>query len=82
MGLIYSLILGGVAGWLASILMKNDSNQGLLLDIIFGIIGGLIGGWVMNFFGQSGVTGFNLYSLIVSVIGASILIAIGRALKL
>jgi uncharacterized membrane protein YeaQ/YmgE (transglycosylase-associated protein family) len=76
--LVLSLILGGAAGWIASMVMKNDANQGMIMDIILGIVGGLVGGFVMNFFGQAGVTGFNLYSLVVSVIGACVLIAVGR----
>lgn len=81
MNIILWLILGLVAGWLASMIMKTNHSQGTLMDIIFGIVGSLIGGFVMNFFGQPGVTGFNLYSLIVATVGAIILIAVGRALS-
>jgi uncharacterized membrane protein YeaQ/YmgE (transglycosylase-associated protein family) len=76
MGIILWIIFGGIAGWLASVLMK--SQRGVFFDIVLGIIGAFIGGILMNFLGQPGVTGFNLYSLIVAVIGAVILIAIGR----
>lgn len=75
------IILGGVAGWLASIIMKTDYSQGTLLDIILGIVGAVVGGFIMNFFGQAGVTGFNLYSLIVATIGAVVVIWIGRLLR-
>ena len=72
------IVLGAVAGWIASIIMKTDASQGLLGDIILGIIGAFVGGFVFNFFGASGATGFNLYSLIVAIIGSIILIYLGR----
>lgn len=76
MGIVLWIILGGIAGWLASILMK--SSHSVLYDIVLGIVGAFIGGILMNFLGQPGVTGFNIYSLIVAVIGSVILIVIGR----
>ena len=81
MNIILWLILGLIAGWLASVIMKTDRSQGTFMDIIFGIVGALVGGFVMSFFGQPGVTGFNIYSLVVATLGAIILIAIGRALS-
>lgn len=78
MGIILWIILGGLAGWIASMLMKTDREQGTIADIVIGIIGAVIGGFVMGLFGQSGVTGFNLYSLVVAIIGAVVLIWIGR----
>lgn len=77
MGLIAWIILGAIAGFLASIVMR--SSHGILADIALGIIGGLVGGFIMNLLGQPGVNGFNLYSLIVALIGAVVLIWIGRA---
>lgn len=81
MNIILSLVLGGIAGWIASVIMKTNSEQGTLFDILLGLVGGFVGGLVMGFFGKDGITGFNLYSLIVAVIGAVILIAIGRFFK-
>jgi uncharacterized membrane protein YeaQ/YmgE (transglycosylase-associated protein family) len=78
MDIILWLVLGAVAGWIAGLIMK--STHGMLEDILLGIIGAFVGGFVMNFFGQAGVTGFNFYSLIVAVIGAIILIFLGRML--
>lgn len=75
------IILGLVAGWIASIVMKTDSTQGPFLDILLGVVGAVVGGYVFNFLGMSGVTGFNLYSLVVATIGAIILIAVGRAIS-
>ncbi len=72
------VILGAVAGWIASIIMKTDAQQGLLGDILLGIVGAFIGGFVFNMLGASGATGFNFYSLLVAIIGAVILIYIGR----
>jgi len=81
MNILLWIVLGGVAGWLASMLMKTDYSQGTLLDIFLGIVGAVVGGFIMNFFGQAGVTGFNLYSLVVATIGAAVVIWIGRMLR-
>ncbi|MDQ5900820.1 MAG: hypothetical protein QG600_398 [Patescibacteria group bacterium] len=81
MNFILWIILGAAAGWVASMVMKTDAEQGALMNIILGIIGAFIGGFVMNMFGQSGVSGFNLYSFLVAVLGAVILIGIGKALR-
>jgi uncharacterized membrane protein YeaQ/YmgE (transglycosylase-associated protein family) len=81
MGIIIWIIFGGIAGWIASLIMKTDSQQGIMLNIIVGIVGAVVGGWVMSLLGGTGVTGFNLYSLIVAVIGAIILIAVIKALR-
>lgn len=81
MNLILWIILGAVAGWLASIVAKTNDSQGTLGDIVLGIIGAVVGGWIMNFVGQPGVTGFNLYSLLVAAGGAALLLFARRALK-
>lgn len=77
MGIILMLVLGALAGWMAS--MITSSRTGIVMDVILGIIGAFVGGLIMNFLGQPGVTGFDLYSLVVSVIGAVVAILIGRA---
>ena len=76
MGILLWIVLGALAGWIADIIMK--SSHGMIEDIVLGIVGAFVGGLVMNFFGQPGVTGFNIYSLIVAVIGAIVLIFLGR----
>ena len=81
MGIILWIIFGALAGWIASMIMKTDAQQGPLLNIIVGIIGAILGGWIMNFFGAAGTSGFNLYSLLVAIIGACVLIAIVRAFR-
>lgn len=74
MGIIAWIILGALAGWIASLIMKTDGEQGAVLNIVVGIIGAVIGGWIMSLFNASDVTGFNLYSLFVAVIGACALL--------
>ena len=61
--------------------MKTDAQQGALGNIVVGIVGALIGGFVMHFLGQSGISGFNIYSLLVAILGAIILIALLRAVR-
>ena len=80
MNILLWIIFGALAGWLASLVMKTDYAQGTLMDVLLGIVGGFVGGFIMNAFGEPGVTGFNLYSLLVAVIGACVTIAVGRAL--
>ena len=76
MNILLWVILGAIAGWIADMIMKSD--HGVIEDIILGVVGAFVGGFILNFLGQSGVTGFNIYSLIVAVIGAVILIFLGR----
>jgi uncharacterized membrane protein YeaQ/YmgE (transglycosylase-associated protein family) len=64
------LILGGLAGWFASMIMRTDAEQGIGLNILVGCIGALLGGILFNLAGAEGVTGFNLWSLFVAVLGA------------
>lgn len=78
MNFLIWIVLGAIAGWIADMVMA--SSHGLIEDIILGIVGAFVGGFIMNSFGQPGVTGFNLYSVIVAVIGAVILIFVGRLL--
>lgn len=81
MGLLAWIVLGALAGWIASIIMKTDAEQGAFANIIVGIVGAVIGGFVMQMFGASGVDGFSLYSLLVAVGGAVILLAVYRAMS-
>lgn len=80
--IIVWIIIGAIAGWLASIVMKTNRKQGLLLDIIIGVVGAFIGGYILNLLGiGGGVTGLNLTSLLTAFIGAVILLAILRVLR-
>jgi uncharacterized membrane protein YeaQ/YmgE (transglycosylase-associated protein family) len=69
MSLLAWIVLGIIAGFLGSKIV-NKTGEGLILDLVLGIIGAIVGGWIFSFFGQAGVTGLNLYSLVVAVIGA------------
>ena len=69
MSILAWIILGIVAGFIGSKLV-NKTGEGLILDLVLGIVGAIVGGWIFTFFGQAGVTGLNLYSLVVAVIGA------------
>jgi len=81
MNLLLWIVFGALIGWIASIVMRTDAEQGALLNIIVGIVGAVLGGWIMSFFGEPGVTGFNLYSMAVSLLGSVVLIALVRAVR-
>lgn len=81
MGLFSWLIIGGLAGWVASILMGKNKSMGLFANIVVGIIGGVIGGFVFSILGRTGVTGFNLYSFMVATVGAVILLYLVKKIK-
>lgn len=70
MGIVTWIILGGVAGWIASLIMKTDREQGVVLNIVVGIVGALLGGFLVGLLGGSDVTGLNIYSLLVAVLGS------------
>jgi uncharacterized membrane protein YeaQ/YmgE (transglycosylase-associated protein family) len=74
MGWLAWLVIGAVAGWLASIVMKTNSRQGLFMDIVVGIVGAFIGGFLFNEFGSTGVTGFDIWSVFVAFTGAVVLL--------
>ena len=78
MGWLAWLVVGAIAGWLASMVMKTNRQQGLLIDIVVGIVGAFIGGFLFNQFGEAGITGFNLWSIFVAFIGAVVLLALIR----
>lgn len=72
--LVLWIILGAVAGWIASILMGRDGQMGALANIVVGVVGAVLGGFLLNLVGLPGDTGFNLWTLLVAVIGASVLL--------
>jgi len=78
MSIIGWLILGLIAGFIASKIYAG-SGQGAVLDIVLGIVGAVVGGFLFNIIGASGVTGFNLYSMIVAIIGAVVVLWIYHA---
>lgn len=81
MGIILWIIFGAFVGWIASLIMKTNSEQGAFTNIIVGIFGAVIGGWLMSFFGATGITGFNIYSFLVAILGAIILITMFRVIR-
>ncbi len=81
MGIIAWIVLGGVAGWLASMIAGTDAQQGIVGNIIVGILGAFIGGLLFSLLGGSGITGFNLWSLLVAVIGSVVLLFIIRGVR-
>lgn len=80
MSILAWIVLGLVAGFIGSKIV-NKSGEGFLLDIVLGVVGSVVGGWLFSMFGASGVTGLNLYSLIVAVIGAVIVLVAYHAVK-
>jgi uncharacterized membrane protein YeaQ/YmgE (transglycosylase-associated protein family) len=79
--LILWVIMGAIAGWLASLVMKTDAEQGAAANIIVGIVGALIGGFVSNALGGPGVTGLNLTSIVIATLGAIILLFVMRLFR-
>ncbi|TPK88783.1 GlsB/YeaQ/YmgE family stress response membrane protein [Mesorhizobium sp. B2-4-12] len=73
MGIISWIILGVIAGFIGSKIV-NKTGQGLIMDIVLGIVGAVVGGLIFSAFGASGVTGLNIWSLIVAVVGAVVVL--------
>ncbi len=76
MNILAWIIFGALAGWIASIIMKKNKQMGAIANIVVGIIGAFLGGAIMNFLGYQGVTGIDLWSFLVAVIGAVVLLFI------
>jgi uncharacterized membrane protein YeaQ/YmgE (transglycosylase-associated protein family) len=79
MGIIAWLVLGLIAGFIASKVV-NHTGSGIIMDIVLGVVGALVGGFLFSIFGATGVTGFNIYSMIVAVVGAVVVLWIYHAL--
>lgn len=80
MSLIAWVVLGLIAGFVASKIVSG-TGQGVVMDIVLGIVGAVVGGWLFNTFGMAGVVGFNLYSLLVAVVGAALMLVGYHALS-
>jgi uncharacterized membrane protein YeaQ/YmgE (transglycosylase-associated protein family) len=80
MSIIAWIILGLIAGFIASKIVDRH-GQGVVLDIVLGIVGAVIGGWVFSAFGGAGVTGLNIYSILVAIVGAVVLLVIVNAFR-
>lgn len=81
MGILSWIVLGALAGWIASMIMGENRQMGAFANIIVGVIGAFIGGFLVNLFGGQGLIGFNLWSLVVAIIGAVILLWIISFIK-
>lgn len=75
------ILFGALAGWIASMVMGRNAQMGMIANIIVGIIGAFLGGLLMNLLGQPGVSGFNLWSLLVAILGAVALLFIVGAVR-
>jgi len=80
MSILAWIILGLIAGFVASKIV-NKAGEGILLDIVLGVVGAVVGGFIFRFFGVSGVSGLNLYSLVVAVIGSVVFLLIYHAVR-
>lgn len=80
MSIIGWIILGLIAGFIASKIV-NKQGQGFFLDIVLGVVGALVGGWLFELVGHAGVTGFNLYSMFVAIIGAVVVLVVYHAVR-
>ena len=80
MSILAWIVLGLVAGFIGSKIV-NKSGEGLIRDIVLGVVGAVVGGWLFTAFGASGVTGLNLYSLLVAVIGAIVVLVVYHAIR-
>ena len=80
MSIVAWIVLGLIAGFIGSKIV-NKSGEGIILDILLGIVGAVVGGWLFTRFGASGVTGLNLYSLLVAVIGSVLFLVIYHAIR-
>jgi uncharacterized membrane protein YeaQ/YmgE (transglycosylase-associated protein family) len=84
MNFIIWIVIGGLIGWAASIVMKTDAQQGVILNVVVGIVGALVGGWLLSpLFGTGTINqnDFSLASLVVSLLGAIILLAVVNLLR-
>lgn len=82
MGIILWIIFGGLVGWVASVIMNTNSQQGIILNVVVGVVGAMLGGWIMSSIGGVSVSGFNFYSFLVALAGAVALLAIIKIFRL
>lgn len=81
MSIILWLVFGALVGWIASLIMGTDAQQGAVMNIVVGIVGAVLGGWLFSLFGAQNVTGFNIYSFIVALVGAVVLLGLYQAVR-
>jgi uncharacterized membrane protein YeaQ/YmgE (transglycosylase-associated protein family) len=81
MSILIWLVVGLIAGYLARVVVPGEGPGGVIGDLVIGVVGALLGGWIFGFFGHSGVSGLNIYSIVVAFVGAVVLLFIARALS-
>lgn len=81
MGFLSWIVVGALAGWIASMITDRNAEMGAIANIVTGIFGAIIAGFILNFFGIGGVSGFNLYSIAVAVAGATLLLYVIGLIK-
>lgn len=81
MSIILWVVFGALAGWIASILAGTNARQGAIANIVVGIVGAVLGGFLMSLIGGNGITGFNLYSFLVAIGGALVLLFAYKAVS-
>lgn len=81
MNILLWIIFGGLVGWVASLVMRTDAEQGIFANVLVGIAGAIIGGLIAQVLGQDGITGFNITSFVVALIGSVLLLAIFKAVS-
>jgi uncharacterized membrane protein YeaQ/YmgE (transglycosylase-associated protein family) len=80
MSILGWIVLGLIAGYIASKIVES-SGQGFVINILLGIVGGMVGGWLFEHFGGTGITGFNLWSMFVAVIGAIVVLVVYHLIR-
>ena len=80
MSILAWIVLGLIAGFIGSKIV-NKSGEGVILDVLLGIVGAVLGGWLFSRFGAAGVTGLNLYSLLVAVVGSVLFLVVYHAIR-
>jgi uncharacterized membrane protein YeaQ/YmgE (transglycosylase-associated protein family) len=81
MGILSWIVMGGLAGWVASMITGRNQNMGLLANIVVGIVGGILGGWIASLLGLGAINGFNLGSFLIALGGASLLLVVTGIFK-
>jgi uncharacterized membrane protein YeaQ/YmgE (transglycosylase-associated protein family) len=81
MSLLAWLVVGLIAGFLAKYVVPGEGPGGVIGDLVIGVVGAILGGWIFGLLGHSGVTGINIYSILVALVGAVVLLFIARALS-
>ena len=81
MGILSWIVMGGLAGWVASMIMGRDRSMGLIANIVVGIVGGFLGGWIASLLGLGSISGFNLPSFLIALGGACLLLLVTGMFK-